>query len=132
MVRYSFLVGLFHPRLHAGLSRRLRSLTVAVLFRAARCVSEPRAIATVGEWLRSVLSGYYQYHAVRGNLAVLSRFRHQVARLWYRTLGQRSQRRPTWKKLSPIFDHWLPIPHVVHAYPDARFDARRLVASHPR
>ena len=24
MVRYSFLVGLFHPRLHAGLSRRLR------------------------------------------------------------------------------------------------------------
>jgi len=89
-------------------------------------------IATVGEWLRSVLSGYYQYHAVPGNLAVLSRFRHQVARLWYRTLGQRSQRRPTWKKLSPIFDHWLPIPHVVHAYPDARFDARRLVASHPR
>ena len=29
MVRYSFLVGLFHPRLHAGLSRRLRSLTRA-------------------------------------------------------------------------------------------------------
>src|SRR5271154_4004593 len=26
MVRYSFLVGLFHPRLHAGLSRRLRSV----------------------------------------------------------------------------------------------------------
>jgi hypothetical protein len=29
MVRYSFLVGLFHPLLHAGLSRRLRSLTGA-------------------------------------------------------------------------------------------------------
>ena len=28
MVRYSFLVGLFHPLLHAGLSRRLPSLTV--------------------------------------------------------------------------------------------------------
>ncbi len=28
MVRYSFLVGLFHPLLHAGLSRRLRSLAV--------------------------------------------------------------------------------------------------------
>src|SRR5580704_15934167 len=26
MVRYSFLVGLSHPRLHAGLSRRLRLL----------------------------------------------------------------------------------------------------------
>ena len=29
MVRYSFLVGLFHPRLRAGLSRRLRLLTRA-------------------------------------------------------------------------------------------------------
>ena len=34
MVRYSFLVGLFHPRLHAGLSRRLHSLTVVVQKRA--------------------------------------------------------------------------------------------------
>ncbi len=89
-------------------------------------------IAQVGGWLRSVLRGYYQYHAIPGNLAILSRFRHQVARLWYRTLCQRSQRRPTWQKLGPIFDHWLPIPHVVHAYPDARFDARCRKGSHPR
>src|SRR5437764_1004752 len=34
MVRYSFLVGLFHPLLHAGLSRRLRSLTVTAQNRA--------------------------------------------------------------------------------------------------
>lgn len=89
-------------------------------------------IAKVGEWLQSVLRGYYQYHAVPGNLTVLSGFRHQVVRLWYRTLCQRSQRRPTWAKLGPIFDHWLPIPHVVHAYPDARFDARFRKESHPR
>jgi RNA-directed DNA polymerase len=89
-------------------------------------------IAQVGEWLRSVLRGYYQYHAVPGNLAILSRFRHQVVRLWHRSLSQRSQRRPNWKKLGPIFDHWLPIPRVVHAYPAVRFDARRLRASHPR
>ncbi len=31
MVRYSFLVGLFHPRLHAGLSRRSHLLTRAAL-----------------------------------------------------------------------------------------------------
>ena len=36
MVRYSFLVGLFHPQLHAGLSRRLRSLTVAARLASAR------------------------------------------------------------------------------------------------
>jgi group II intron reverse transcriptase/maturase len=90
-------------------------------------------IATVGEWLQSVLRGYYQYHAIPGvNLEILARFRHRVARLWHRVLCQRSQRRPTWAKLSPIYNHWLPSPHVVHGYPDARFDARRLAASHPR
>lgn len=88
-------------------------------------------IAATGEWLRSVLRGYYQYHAVPGNLPVLSGFRHQVARLWFRALCQRSQKRPTWAKLARVFDHWLPIPHLVHDWPDARFDARR-VASHPR
>lgn len=89
-------------------------------------------IAQVGAWLKSVLRGYYQYHAIPGNLSVLSGFRHRVARLWFRTLSQRSQRRPTWRQLGPIFDHWLPIPQVVHDYPDARFDARRLAALHPR
>ena len=89
-------------------------------------------IASVGGWLRSVLLGYYQYHAVPGNLSILSRFRHQVVRLWYRTLGQRSQRRPSWQHLGNIFDHWLPIPRVVHPYPDARFDARHPGMSHPR
>jgi RNA-directed DNA polymerase len=89
-------------------------------------------IAQVGEWLRSVLRGYYQYHAVPGNLSILSLFRYQVARLWFRTLSQRSQRRPTWKKLGPVFNHWLPSPRCMHPFPNARFDARRLAASHPR
>src|SRR5271157_1314158 len=41
MVRYSFLVGLFHPRLHAGLSRRLRSLADAA-HSGRRILNEPR------------------------------------------------------------------------------------------
>ena len=89
-------------------------------------------IAKVGEWLRSVLRGYYQYHAIPGNLAILSQFRRHVARHWFRVLSQRSQRRPTWAKLGPIFDHWLPIPQIVHKYPDVRFDARFRKGSHPR
>lgn len=87
-----------------------------------RRMHEP--IAKVGEWLRNVLRGYYQYHAVSGNLSVLSGFRTQVARRWFGVLRQRSQRRPTWTKLGPIFHHWLPVPSLVHDYPDARFDAR--------
>jgi hypothetical protein len=90
-------------------------------------------MAAVGEWLQSVLRGYSQDHAIPGvNLEILVRFRQRVARLWHRVLCQRSQRRPAWAKLSPIYNHWLPGPHVVHGYPDARFDARRLAASHPR
>jgi RNA-directed DNA polymerase len=110
--------------------KRKRSKLLELKQTLRRRMHEP--IARVGEWLRSVLRGYYQYHAVPGNLAALFQFRKRVARHWYRTLCQRSQRRPTWKQLSPVFNHWLPIPHVVHEYPDARFDARRLAASHPR
>ena len=89
-------------------------------------------IALVGEWLRSVLRGYYQYHAVPGNLSVLSRFRRRVARFWHRTLCRRSQRRPTWEKLGAHFDRWLPAPRVVHEFPDARFRVSRLMAAHPK
>ena len=38
----------------------------------------------VGAWLRKVVTGYYQYHAVPGNLDQLSTFRQRVNRLWYR------------------------------------------------
>lgn len=89
-------------------------------------------VAQVGGWLKSVLTGYYQYHAVPGNLTVLKRFRRQVARCWFCALGQRSQRRPTWEKLGKLFDHWLPLPHVVHEFPDARFHASRRTAANPK
>ena len=89
-------------------------------------------VARTGEWLKSVLNGYYQYHAVPGNLTVLKRFRRQVARYWFHALGQRSQRRPTWEKLGALFDRWLPAPRVVHEFPDARFRASRLAAAHPK
>lgn len=95
-----------------------------------RRMHEP--VARTGEWLKSVLNGYYQYHAVPGNLTVLKRFRRQVARYWYRALGQRSQRRPTWEKLGGVFDQWLPAPRVVHEFPDARFHASRRMVAHPK
>jgi RNA-directed DNA polymerase len=114
-------------RITDGTRRRKKLLEIKQELR--RRMHEP--VAKVGEWLRSVLHGYYQYHAIPGNLGVLSRFRRQVARHWFRALSQRSQRRPTWQQLSSVFDLWLPIPHVVHPYPDARFDARR-IASNPR
>jgi len=89
-------------------------------------------IEMVGAWLGSVLRGYYQYFAVSGNLSVLSGFRYRVIRIWFRVLSQRSQRRPTWAKLAAVFDHWLPVPTLVHNYPNVRFDARHRTMPHPR
>ena len=64
-------------------------------------------VAEVGAWLKRVVDGYYRYHAVPGNLAVLGRFRE-----------------PDWEQLRPIFDRWIPRPRTLHPYPDVRFDAR--------
>lgn len=76
----------------------------------------------VGAWLRKVVNGYYQYHAVPGNIGQLSTFRQRVNRLWYQTLARRSQRaRKRWEALVPMFERWIPRPHVLHPYPEARF-----------
>ena len=115
-------------RITNGDRRRKKLLEIKQELRRRR--HEP--IAVTGKWLRSVLHGYYQYHAIPGNIPVLKHFRTQVARRWFHVLAQRSQRRPTWAKLAKVFEHWLPIPQVRHAFPDERFDASRPWAAHPR
>jgi RNA-directed DNA polymerase len=68
-----------------------------------------------GKWLRAVVQGYLNYHAVPGNIAAVSAFRTQVARLWYRTLRRRSQKaRLNWKRMAHIVDYWLPAPRILH------------------
>ena len=43
--------------------------------------------AATGEWLKQVMTGYYQYHAVPGNLGTLTRFRWRVGRLWWQAFA---------------------------------------------
>jgi hypothetical protein len=82
-------------------------------------------VALVGAWLKRVVEGYYRYHAVPGNLSVLSRFRERLCHYWRHVLRRRSQRRmPDWEHLRPIFERWIPRPRTLHPYPDVRFDAR--------
>jgi RNA-directed DNA polymerase len=45
----------------------------------------------VGAWLRRVVLGYYQYHAVPGNTSQLRVFRRRLCRLWRNVLVRRSQ-----------------------------------------
>jgi RNA-directed DNA polymerase len=75
-------------------------------------------------WLRKVVSGYYQYHAVTGNIDQLRTFRHRVNGLWRNVLVRRSQcARKKWAKHVPVLERWIPYPRVLHPYPDARFYA---------
>ena len=88
-----------------------------------RCRMHERPAKT-GAWLRKVVFGYYQYHAVPGNIGQLSTFRQRVNRLWYQALARRSQRaRRRWEALIPMFDRWIPRPHTLHPYPQVRFYA---------
>ena len=84
-------------------------------------------MAEVGVWLRKVVLGYYQYHAVPGNTTQLRIFKLRVCRLWQSVLVRRSQRaQMRWERFTPILNRWIPPPRVLHPYPDARF-----YATHP-
>ncbi|HEV2689673.1 MAG TPA: hypothetical protein VGV35_14015 [Bryobacteraceae bacterium] len=85
-------------------------------------------VADTGEWLRSVVQGYFNYHAVPGNFAALQAFRREMARAWLEALRRRSQRdRHTWERFRSILDRYLPPPRILHPDPGFRFAAR-----HPR
>jgi RNA-directed DNA polymerase len=84
-------------------------------------------VAQTGEWLQSVVRGYFNYHAVPGNLDRLGIFRERVTRLWRRTLISRSQtHRLPWTRMHLLAVRWLPQPRVLHPYPEVRFAAHYL------
>jgi RNA-directed DNA polymerase len=60
-------------------------------------------VPQTGAWLRSVVLGYFNYHAMRGNLDTPGLFREHVFRFWGHTLKRRSQtRRCPWaRRLKP-------------------------------
>ena len=82
-------------------------------------------VAEVGKWLKSVVQGYFNYHAVPGNMDSLNSFRAQVIWRWYRALRRRSQRdRMTWERFWPLVDRWIPSAKILHPHPNVRFDAK--------
>src|SRR5699024_10197544 len=48
-----------------------------------------RSLTAQGRWLRSVVKGYFAYHAVPTNWRALAAFRHHITVLWRRTLQRR-------------------------------------------
>jgi len=107
----------------ATATKRMVAKLLAIKAELIRRRHEPKA--SVGEWLQKVVSGYYLYHAVPGNMPQLEIFRHRLRRLWRMVLIHRSQRGYVgWERLKPFLDRWIPRPRVLHPYPVARFDAK--------
>ncbi len=83
-----------------------------------------QTIRVQGSWLRSVVRGYFAYHAIPDNGKAMGAFRYRVAELWYRTLRRRSQRnRMTWERMARVVASWLPPARILHPWPEQRFAA---------
>jgi group II intron reverse transcriptase/maturase len=81
-----------------------------------------------GHWLRQVITGYFNYHAVPTNSRTLATFRFYAIDLWRRTLRRRSQKdRTAWTRIERLANDFLPKPRILHPWPDKRFAVR-----HPR
>jgi RNA-directed DNA polymerase len=84
--------------------------------------------AHTGQWLTSVVQGYFNDHAVPGHMRTLGTFRRRVIRLWRRPLCLRSQKaRLPWPRLKPLIRRWIPTQRILHPFSSVRFDAM-----HPR
>jgi group II intron reverse transcriptase/maturase len=86
-------------------------------------------VAEQGRWLRSVVQGYFNYHAVPDNIRAMNIFRGLVNRFWLRALRRRSQKGKylNWERMQRLIQTWIPPAKLLHPYPN-----QRLRVSHPR
>lgn len=108
------------------IGKRMRAKLQEIRQKLRQRMHDP--VPRTGKWLRSVVQGYFQYHAVPGNGKRLMTFRDAVVRYWRQTLRRRSQRhRINWERMTRLVRRWIPSVRILHPYPNVRFDA-----THPR
>jgi hypothetical protein len=79
-------------------------------------------IPAQGKWLKQIIRGYFNYHAVPTNNRALLGFRDEIVRSWRWVLTRRSQRDSTgWERMRELADDWLPKPKILHPWPNQRF-----------
>lgn len=108
-----------------SIAKRMRATLQAIRLKLRKRMHLP--LGEVGRWLRRVVQGWLNYHAVPGNSERIGRFVDEVTRLWLRAIRRRSQRgksRWTWARMQRLGRKHLPQPRIIHPYPDKRFDAR--------
>jgi group II intron reverse transcriptase/maturase len=113
-----------------SVSKRLRAKLREVREQLYKRMHRP--LGETGRWLRSVVQGWLQYHAVPCNQEQLNRFRGEVIRHWLYALRRRSQRGRrhwTWERIYRLADKYLPRVRILHPYPHQRFYARLKVGA---
>ena len=105
---------------------RLQAKLLAVKEEMRRRMDQP--VPQQGKWLRGVVGGWFNYHAVPTNIRALQTFRDCVVRLWLRSLRRRGQRdKTTSERMKRLADDFLPKPRILHPWPEQRFAVK-----HPR
>ncbi len=111
------------------ITKRLRAALQKVKLELRRRMHLP--VDVVGSWLRSVVRGWYNYHAVPDNRDCLEAFRTQVSRYWFRVVRRRSQKgrkKWNWKRVRHrLIRRWIPSVRILHPYP-----GQRLIVTNPR
>ncbi|HQT95685.1 MAG TPA: group II intron reverse transcriptase/maturase [Thermoanaerobaculaceae bacterium] len=107
------------------IAKRMRATLQAIKAKLRKRMHRP--LGETGRWLRSVVQGWLNYHAVPSNSNRLQRFVDEVTRLWLQVLRRRHQRgraRWTWERMQRLARRHLPRPRILHPYPNQRFRAR--------
>ncbi len=110
-----------------SIAQRMRAKLQAVKAKLVLFMHD--SVDQVGKWLRAVVQGWFNYHAVPGNSRCLDQFRTQVGRLWFRVIRRRSQKARgwTWEDMSRLLRRWIPPARILHPYPN-----QRLIVTHLR
>ena len=88
-----------------------------------------RPIPEQGKWLRQVVSGFFNYHAVPTNIRALAAFRHSRHRPLAAHAAAAQPEGPSRRGTGSrrLVDDWLPKPRILHPWPSVRFAVK-----HPR
>ena len=106
-----------------SVAKRMRTTLQAIKAKLRTRMHWP--LGEIGRWLRRVVQGWLNYHAVPGNSRRMDRFVNEVSRLWLHVLTRRSQRsRWTRERMTRLVRNYLPRPRILHPYPSKRFYAR--------
>ena len=77
-----------------------------------------------GRWLASVLQGHCNYYAVPDNNEALRRLPlSDHPALARGASASQPAPRLTWERMELLADRWLPLPRILHPWPEQRFAA---------